>query len=82
MHTLAQYWVGEGEIRRGLSVSEGSLRDCNYGDVWTNCSQVCTAAPERRESVTLAVEGEARSAVLEVFNPTATTLGISVPYHL
>lgn len=71
---------GRREIRRGLSISEGSLRDCNYGDAWTNCTQVCTVAPNRRECVTLAVYGQVNS--VGVFNPTATTLGISVPYHL
>lgn len=39
----------------------------NYGDVWTNCSRVCNAAPERRESVTLAVEGEGQVSSVRGF---------------
>lgn len=63
-------WLSIGrrrEISRGLSISDGSLRDCKCGDAWTNCSQVCTAAPERRESVTLAVEGEVQVNSVEDF---------------
>ena len=66
MHTLAQYWVGEGRSE-GVSVYPKGHYVTNYGDVWTNCSRVCNAAPERRESVTLAVEGEGQVSSVRGF---------------
>lgn len=80
MHTLAKYWVGAGGSE-GVSACQKGHNITNYGDAWTKCMCVCTAAP-KRESVTLAVGGEGQVNSVEVFNPTATTLGISIPYHL
>lgn len=57
MHTLARKRVGEGKSG-GVSAYQKCHYVTNYGDAWTNCSQVFTAAPERKESVTLAVERE------------------------
>lgn len=71
---------GMKEIRRGLSSYKGSLRDCISG-MHEQISKDCTAGLERRETDPGCGQN-ARSTVLEVFNPTATTLGISIPYHL
>lgn len=37
---------------------------------------------QREGRLTLAVEREGQVNSVKVFNPTATTLGVSVPYHL
>lgn len=65
------------EIIRGLSLYEGSLRDCNSGDAWTHeWKQYGRSSKEWGWDPGC---GEnARSTFLKVFNPTATILGISI----
>lgn len=82
MHTLAQYWVGEGRSE-GVSVYPKGHYVTVTMEMYGQIVVKSVLQLQRGGSLWPWLWKEkARLAVLEVFNPTATTLGISVPYHL